>query len=377
MRIGIAAFTANGKRLAERLKKDLDTGDREFLVYRENLKAWCRECFEKAQAIIFIGACGIAVRTIAPCLKSKTTDPAVVVIDEGGQYVISLLSGHIGGANEFALHIAEVLKAVPVITTASDVNGKIAVDVFARKNHLHIGSMKAAKEIAAGILRGDRTGVYCTGEIEGPIPPELTLISLDASEGGGDAPEDPNRQQNLKGSSGGIRGLGCEDRFDQLIWISELLPDPEVINALLKSPGGTVLHLIPRSVVLGLGCRRGKPEQEIREAAEQILHEKRVSPKALAAGASIDLKKDEPGIQAVCRGYDIPFYTYTAAELLQVEGEFQSSEFVRKTTGVDNVCERAALRAAGEQARLTRKKYAKNGVTAALAVQRWRVRFGE
>ena len=173
---GIAYFTEQGGRLAHRIADGL-APEYEILLYEKGLKDWCAACFAKAELIIFIGACGIAVRTIAPLLKSKTEDPAVLVLDEAGQYVISLLSGHIGGANAYAQKIAGLTGATPVITTASDVRGKIAVDVFAKNNHLTISSMKAAKCVEAAILRGEPVEVYCSGTVQGAVPPELTLIS--------------------------------------------------------------------------------------------------------------------------------------------------------------------------------------------------------
>lgn len=362
-KIGIACFTQRGRKLADRLVSILcqestwnteDAEIPEILRYEKNLKQWCGQCFEEADAVIFIGACGIAVRTIAPFLKSKTTDPAVLVLDEAGQFVISLLSGHIGGANEFALTVAEKTGAVPVITTASDVNGKIAVDVFAKKNGLAIGSMAAAKNIAAAILRGEKVGVYCTGAVEDEIPPELSLIPCEHRDA--------------------AQSCIC---VDHMIWISEMEPEVQKLEKYFLRPGGTVLHLIPENVVLGVGCRRGKRAEEIRPVVEYVLEEAGISPKALAAAASIDLKKEEQGILELCGSYGIEFYTYPASELEGVKGDFRPSEFVRKTTGVDNVCERAALLAAGAGGRIIHKKYAENGVTAALAVREWRIRFGE
>lgn len=347
-KIGIACFTKRGAALADSLAREY-RGRYEILRYEKNLRQWCQDCFKQAEGIIFIGACGIAVRTVAPFLKSKTTDPAVVVIDEAGQYVIALLSGHIGGANEFAVDIAQRIGATPVITTASDVNGKLAVDVFAKKNGLAIGSMHDAKKIAAAILRGERVGVYCTGNIEGAIPQELTLLP--------------------------VRGADAANLVDHIIWISEQSPQRALAAEYLTRADGTVLHLIPKAVVLGLGCRRGKEEAELKSVVDRVLAKAGISESALCRASSIDLKKDEGGIHALCRTLGIPFETWTVDELSAVQGDFQTSEFVRRTTGVDNVCERAALLAAGTGGRLISRKYAENGVTAALAVREWRVRF--
>lgn len=109
-----------------------------YLSGDRGLQAWCETVFEQSEVLIFIGACGIAVRTIAPFLDSKYTDPAVLVADEQGGHVISLLSGHLGGANAWTQFLAEGLQADPVITTASDVNGRLAVDVWAVRHGLQI-----------------------------------------------------------------------------------------------------------------------------------------------------------------------------------------------------------------------------------------------
>lgn len=406
-KIGIACFTKRGAALADSLAWEY-RGRYEILRYEKNLRQWCRDCFEQAEGIIFIGACGIAVRTVAPFLKSKTTDPAVVVIDEAGQYVISLLSGHIGGANEFAVDIAQRIGATPVITTASDVNGKLAVDVFAKKNGLAIGSMHDAKEIAAAILRGERVGVYCTGNIEGAIPQELTLLPVRGADAASMTEQERTVLAVCDGRNTDAAGLTDQGRnvllsdsgrntdaaelpdqgrdtlllfdsvqkaVDHIIWISEQSPQRALAAEYLTRADGTVLHLIPKAVVLGLGCRRGKEETELKSTVDRVLAKAGIPASALCCASSIDLKKDEGGIHALCRTLGILFETWTADELSAVQGDFQASEFVRRTTGVDNVCERAALLAAGTGGRLISRKYAENGVTAALAVREWRVRF--
>ncbi len=347
-KIGIACFTQRGASLADRLEQEL-AGTYEVLRYERDLKQWCASCFERAGALLFIGACGIAVRTIAPFLRSKTTDPAVLVLDEAGRFVISLLSGHLGGANELAIRIARQIGAVPVITTASDVNGLMAVDVFAKRNHLQIDSMESAKKLAAALLRKERVGLYCSGAVDGVWPDELT--PADTSDEGG--------------------------KFDRLIWISERRMQEEERVRYLKDRDSTVLHLIPRTVVLGIGCRKGKTQEEIDAVVQQVLDNGKIPMKAVSLAASIDLKKEEPGMLDFCRQRQLPYQTYQAEELQTVPGVFSASEFVRKTAGVENVCERAALLAAGPGGRLIQKKYAENGVTAALAVQEWRICFDE
>lgn len=389
-RIGIAAFTERGKHLAQRIAGML-SGEYEISMYESGLKLWCREQFEAhSEGVIFVGASGIAVRTIAPYLKSKTTDPAVLVIDEAGRHVISLLSGHIGGANRLALLVAGLIGAEPVITTATDVNGKFAVDVFAKDNQLTIGSMKAAKEISAAILRGEPVGVCCEGKITGEVPPELTLLSPGKAPDGNesaqaglqrdsflqrDSEENPETGHQVPAAAV-WRGHLIYISRDALQYPCVYGPD-RAADQREEEPcsSATWLHLRPKPWILGIGCRKGKTEAEIGEEVRKVLEEQQISMEEIAGVASIDLKKEEPGLNAFCRKYGLRFETYPAEVLLGVPGEFSSSGFVRKTTGVDNVCERSALCMAGKGGILVRRKYANNGVTVAVAARDWSVHF--
>ena len=415
---GIAYFTEPGGKLAHRIADGL-APEYEILWYEKGLKDWCATCFAKAELVIFIGACGIAVRTIAPLLKSKTEDPAVLVLDEAGQYVISLLSGHIGGANSYAQQIAKITGAIPVITTASDVRGKIAVDVFAKNNHLSIGSMKAAKCVEAAILRGEPVEVYCSGEVKGTVPPELTLMqakcrdelhmdesgsiktSQNSCQGKTDFPDENNNTGQNQKNAGIIEKVktGIQIRNERngevandRIWISEracpwLRPagddmesqmqsamEDQAVTDAATSPLRTLV-LTPRVVTIGIGCRKGKPASDVAEALQRVLKEEQIPKEALVGIASIDLKKEEAGILETAHEMGLPFITYTSEELLAVQGDFTPSEFVRKTTGVDNVCERSALLLAGDGGTIIRKKEAGNGVTVALAIQKWGIQF--
>ena len=360
--LGLAAFTEVGRALGYDLARVLENSW-EINWYENNLKDWCKARFTDADAILFIGACGIAVRTIAPFLQSKIKDPAVLVMDEQAHHVISLVSGHIGGANELAEEIGAKTGAVPVITTASDVRGKIAVDVFAKKNDLVIASMKAAKKIEAAILRGEPVGVYCEGVVEGSCPPELVLLE--------------KKESTDKRISAGKAEQNETEPIGNMVWISErTVPSPEGSEwpqQVVKD--AQVLHLIPRNVVLGVGCRREKEKEAIKEVVTRVIAESGISREALVGAASIDLKKEEAGILGLCSEWNLPYTVFSAEELQRVKGDFTPSSFVAKTTGVDNVCERSALALAGAGSHLIHKKYAENGVTAALAVKEWRIRF--
>lgn len=283
--------------------------------------------FSENDALIFISACGIAVRDIAPHLKNKATDPAVLVLDDQGKFVIPILSGHIGGANALAQSIAEMIGAVPVITTATDGSGKFSCDTWAVTHGCAISSMKTAKDISAAILTEDV-----------PVSSEFTLPDVF-----------PN---GLVHKKDGERGV--------------------FIGIHTDTPYTSTLRLIPRIVTLGVGCKRDTPMETIFAAVKETLENHRIDTRAVCRIASIDVKKDEAGLRACAKVLKAPTVFYTADELNAVPGEFSESEFVRKTVGVGNVCERAAVCDGGT---LTIPKTAKDGVTVAAAVQDWRVIF--
>lgn len=166
MKVALICFSLTGQQTGERLCRGLEAAgmtaelDKKSKYLPDSIQistsAWAGEKFSDSDALIFIGATGIAVRSIAPYVASKKSDPAVLVVDECGKFVISLLSGHLGGANELALKTAEILEAIPVVTTATDLHHRFAVDVFAKKNNCNIFNMKAAKEVSAALLAGKK-----------------------------------------------------------------------------------------------------------------------------------------------------------------------------------------------------------------------------
>ena len=310
-----------------------------------SLGEWCGSRFSQADALVFVGACGIAVRGIAPFVRDKRKDPAVAVVDEKAGFVISLLSGHIGGANELTLKIAELTGAQPVVTTATDVNGLFAVDVFARQNGMVIENMAYAKKVSAALLDGEPVGFDSDFPVKGEIPPELAGI--------------------VETGAGAEEGTAIKH------------PPASGIAVTLHetaSPWPLTLRLYPRIVVIGIGCRKDTPAERIEERALEALNRHHIPVCCVCQAASIDLKKEEPGILAFCRKYGIPYRTYSGEELKGVRGDFSPSAFVASVTGVDNVCERAAVLASG-QGTLIQNKYAGDGVTIALAVKKWSVRF--
>ena len=341
MKLAIFAFSFQGLETAERVRGALRGPDDTCRIYAPGrlaeegvtaitppLAEFTGPVFRESDALVFVGACGIAVRAVAPCVKDKQTDPAVISVDELAQFVIPLLSGHIGGANALAVRLAQALGATAAVTTATDVNGRFSVDAWAAEQGLFIDDIKAAKAVSAAIL-------------EGPVP----VVS--------DFPVPGALPAGVVSGESGPVGF-CVSWRD-------------------KRPFDTTLLLVPKVVRLGVGCRRGTSWAAISALVDQIMAEHHIHPEAVKSVGSIDLKKDEPGLLAFCRKRGWPVHFYPAARLEAVEGDFSPSEFVKKTTGVDNVCERAAALGGGE---LIVKKTARDGVTVAAAVDHWEVRFG-
>lgn len=351
MNLAAVSFTEHGSRLSAALSELLPgrgiaytgyTMERYAGKYRLQelkipLQEWTGRMFAEADALLFIGAAGIAVRSIAPFVQSKTRDPAVLVMDEKGVFVISLLSGHLGGANELAGILADITGAIPVITTATDVNGRFAVDLFAKRNGLVITDLTLAKEISADVLDEKPIGFYSDFPVIGAVPQELV----------------PWREDAVFEGTGGIC-VSLDAR---------------------RRPYKRTLTLLPRIVSVGVGCRRGTDAARIEEKVEQALAAHGILRESVERVASIDLKAEEAGIRTLADKYGVPFVTYSAQELKAARGTFSDSAFVESVTGVDNVCERSASLAAGN-GRLIQKKTAADGVTVALAVRDWSVDFG-
>lgn len=290
--------------------------------------------FRNCDLFLSVGSVGICVRHIAPYIKSKVTDPAVIVTDELGMHVIPVLSGHIGGANGMTKVLSEGLGGEAVITTATDINGRFAVDEWAAKNGMKISSMKMAKDFAAAILERDLP-LKCDLPVKGDYPPGTRAISL----------------EELPFEEGTI-GL--------YIGWTDLEPFPKT------------LRLVPKCVNLGIGCRRGTSMEAIKEAVDHALKENNIDSASIAGIASVDLKKDEAGLLEYAEKLGIEPKFYTTDELNSLQGWFTPSDFVKNITGVENVCERSAMM--GSE-RILFRKTSLDGVTVAAGLKNQEVSF--
>ena len=284
-----------------------------FHKITEPLEEWTAKQFADHAAILFVGAVGIAVRAIAPSVKDKLSDSPVIVIDDRGSVVIPILSGHAGGADKFAVIIAELLGATPVITTSTDLHGAFAADVFAKEQGLTIRNRDGIKKVSAKAIAGKRVTLSVKD-----YPPEEPVDLIVADE--------------------------TDREYDLL--------------------------LSPKRFVAGIGMKKNTDQAQAEAFFLRILDEQGIGPEDVYALATIDLKEEEPAVRHLCDRFGLPLLTFDAAILRRVKGDFSSSGFVEATVGVDNVCERAAVLAAGSGAELVVRKQTENGITLAIARRR-------
>ena len=316
MKISIIAFTDNGMEIAYELFNSLSKDELNDVNFtrcgKGALSTWSEEHFSQSDALVFIGAIGIAIRAIAPYIKTKTKDPAVVVVDELGQFSIPILSGHIGGANELALQISNILNAIPVITTATDINNVFAIDTWAKSQGLQILNPECIKLVSSKLLKGESIHIKSEYPIQGNRPKNVYLNDL----------EDSNDNDNK-----------INNNYDVII--SHKIEENEYEK--------DILLLIPQIITIGIGCRKDISFESIEESISDILKKEKIPILAVNAIASIDKKANEKGILDFAKKYDLPFNAYSAEELNSLEGDFTKSEFVKSVVEVDNVCERSAV----------------------------------
>ena len=313
MKVALICFSLTGQQTGERLYRGLEAAgltaelDKKSKYLPDSIQistsAWAGEKFSDSDALIFIGATGIAVRSIAPYVASKKSDPAVLVVDECGKFVISLLSGHLGGANELALKTAEILEAIPVVTTATDLHHRFAVDVFAKKNNCNIFNMKAAKEVSAALLAGKKVGFYSEFPTDGELPEGL--IRCDEYGNPVSSMDDRSEEETQKSSDFNGTGTDCTNIDCGVAVTVHTSCNPFI----------STTQVVPKCLTLGMGCRKDKDARGIAEAAQKVLDRSGFHKEAFEQIASIDLKKEEKGILSLSQDWQIPFVTYTEEEL--------------------------------------------------------------
>jgi cobalt-precorrin 5A hydrolase len=260
---------------------------------------------------IFIAATGIVVRAIAPYLKSKDLDPAVVVLDQEGENVISLLSGHLGGANELAREVAQLVGGRAVITTATDTAGVPAIDILAKEKNLSIANIEAVKSVNMALLSGESVQVFDPEDRLGIRNQKLAGFKIEWVE---------NEDQWINGHAG--------------VWVTWKNKEHD--------PGISQLILYPACLVAGIGCNRGTDWHEIFELIETTFRENSLALKSLKCLASIEAKRGEAGLTKAAEQLGLPLIFSDPSEIESIEVPHPSN-VVKKHMGVSSVCEATAL----------------------------------
>ncbi|MCI6406809.1 cobalt-precorrin 5A hydrolase [Veillonella caviae] len=318
-------------------------------IYFDSLKPHMGDIFKTYDQVLCIMALGIVVRMIAPYIEHKSKDPAIVVMDEAGHHTISLLSGHLGGANEWATTIALAIDSDPVITTATDVNGLPAPDVWARNEQLTVDDFNTLIAVNSAVVAGEQVNYYIDESI-----PNSAILMQSAGE--------------HVGKHGKVYGFIVDCSSDEAK--VNLVDDKISVQMLQNSRSHCVvvtdkiiptashqLILRPKTFTMGIGCRRDTPKELILEAITQSLEQHRLSPKSLLTAASVIVKQDEVGLLEAMRelGWPIKFYEQEEMEPIIEQQKLHESTFVKGTIGVGNVCETTALLAAKSQTLIQEK----------------------
>ena len=333
MKVAIISVSDKGKELALTIKKHLDDDSTVIRadLFHKNVKKYLKIAFYEYDAIVSIMASGILIRSIAPYINSKTTDPAVINIDDNGNFVISTLSGHLGGANKLTNKIATLIDATPVITTSSDINNRLGIDVLASDLYLSIDKPKEILFFNKAILDGQKITLTMKNEKKYLLNYlEKNTLEMDVSL------------------------VNCDSVSEDEIKVG--LDGHEII-------------LKEKKMVVGIGCRRGKEYEKINEGFSKSINELNIDASRVNQLASAEIKKDEKGILKLSEKLNIPVNFVDLDRLKLFESQdVQKSEFVKSKFGIYGVCEPSALITAGFDSKLIYKKTSYDGVTIAVAI---------
>ena len=282
----------------------------DLIVINERVPILLEKTFNKYDLHIFVAATGAVVRIIEGKFKSKDTDPAVITIDDHANFVISLLSGHLGGANEECKKIANGIGAIPVITTASDVGGKIAVDTLSQKIKAKLNDLDGAKRVTSLIVNGENVSLH--------LPKNIV-----------------NHDEN---SAGAI-----------------IVSNRKNIE---------ISKIIPQNIFIGIGCKRGVSKEHIIEKLKYAMDKQNLELSAIKMAASAWVKSDETGLLEAMKELDIPIKFFEKEEILKLEDLIEEkSEYVKKTIGVYGVSEPCAFLASSGKGAFLAKKIKLDGMT--------------
>lgn len=335
MKMAIISVSDKGKTLALKLKDKLDDDSTIIRcdLYHKNVKNYFPVLFYEYDAIIAIMASGILIRSIAPLVESKVTDPAVLNIDDNGNFVISTLSGHLGGANELAHKISGLIDATPVITTSTDVNKKLGIDVLAKDLYLTIDNTEEILYFNKAILEGN--------ELSFTINPNKNFDYL------------------FEYLNNNTLEIDLSIYYSSKISVDEIHVEIDEHKIILKE----------KKIIVGIGCRRGKECEKIYDGLKKSLDDLNIMPSRVNMLTSAEIKKDEKGILELSDKLEIPVEFVKIDKLRLFESrDVTKSDFVYSKFGIYGVCEPSALIMAGFDSKLIYKKTSYDGVTISIAV---------
>lgn len=315
MKLAVITVTKKGVRNGLKIKEKTDCDvftiskfmKEKTLLIENGLQNFFEKNLLKYDTFLFITASGIAVRTIAPFIKSKDKDPAVLTMDEEGNFIISLLSGHLGGANEAAKILGEITGAVPVISTASDVSGKIAVDTIAMKINGKLESLESAKKVTSLIVAGKEVNIKVPENMENENPQGVILIS---------------NRKNIE-----------------------------------------IAKIIPQNIVVGIGCKKNKEAEKIIDAVKDSFEKLNLCEESIRVFATVDIKENEAGIIGTAEYFGKELKIISREDIQKIENNFKTSQFVKKSIGVGAVSAPCAFITGKGRGKFLAEKLKYEGIT--------------
>lgn len=341
MRLAYFYLTPQGEKLAEKIRNVLGG----VCYGKKNLKENFAKAFSDSDGLVCIMAAGIAVRLLAPYIEHKTKDPAIVLLDQKGNYVISLLSGHLGGANKLAKKIAEITEGQAIITTATDVEQQFSFDVYAKESAMKIENIEQLKYISGALLEGKKVEVYCWNEEE---------------------------QEKLK-NYGKKKGLNMQNicfvkETEQMTANDRVYISPYIAPYIEKAHN---LLLRPQVITIGIGCKKNREFDGAVKALEKVCQKAGISPISIKQIATIPRKGQEPVVQGLLNFYKVPLRLIEEKEIEQLDLntlQIQQSDFVKRTVGVSSVSTASAyLAAKGGKILVDKEKY--TGMTISIVLE--------
>ncbi|WP_035294248.1 cobalt-precorrin 5A hydrolase [Clostridium sp. KNHs214] len=359
MKSVIVSVTKTGDDIAKTISSTMEcyVYTREMVV-KEGINNIARSIMGEFQNIIFISSTGIAIRSIAPYIKSKDKDPAVIVIDSSSKYVISLLSGHIGGANDLTIKVADIIKAQPIITTATDNLGILAPDIIAKKYNLVIEDLKKAKDVSAKLVHGEK--VIFLDE-EGFIKTPSGYLNLEEVSSLNNKKVDKNDKDDnevfFQLSKLGFHDFLKKNNISGVVAVTNKSNFMDLVDI-------PVLKLIRKNIVVGIGCRKNYDKEKMLSIVRDELEKLNIDLRAINSVATVEVKRNETAIRNLSEILNAKLKIFSIQDIRKVQHKYRGSDFVEKTIGARCVCEPCVELAGGET--FLMNKLSKDGMTCAI-----------